>query len=630
MNFRYLRYAPALILIGLFIGCLFIVPVTDVYLNTASATIIVGSTEQLTAAVFPVDATDLSIGWQSSNESVATVDANGLVSGVSPGDAEITVTTTNDAVSDICAVSVVPLNLSVASFYLTQAIQTVGQSVPLVSGRDAFLRVFVVSNVEAEVLPTVRVRLYQNGNLVDTITIDAPSDAVPTDIDESSLLASWNLNIPGATILPGLAILVDVDPDNQYLEDNESDNQFPVSGQASLLDIRQMSDFQGRLVPIQQSAFGTTGDVTDGNKSSYLSLFRTIFPVDFLDVDVRSTYTTAAVTVDQETDWSTVLSEILQLQTDDASSRYYYGVLQASAGTPWAGLGYVGNSAAIGWDSSSSRATTYAHELGHNFDRQHTPCGSPANIDPNYPFPSGNIGSWGWNSNTGQLVDSSTADLMGYCWPKWISEYTYKGVLDFRAAEVSASKHIKLSEPVLALWGRFGDDGVIIEPAYVVEEGSVREPKPGPQLLEGLDDAGNVLFSRFFQGKQISREGTNESHFSFTLAIPETNIDRLAGLRVQANGQSREIWSTAPTTVQRISALENTVRQLSPRRRGRREISLQWDKDLFPMAVIRDPKTGEILSFARGGDSTIVTSVNEVEIQLSDGVRSSSSRFTVR
>jgi uncharacterized protein YjdB len=67
---------------------------------------IVGATEQLTATVEPADATDSSVRWSSDNESVATVDADGLVTGAAEGTATVTVTTTDSGFRDTCDMTV--------------------------------------------------------------------------------------------------------------------------------------------------------------------------------------------------------------------------------------------------------------------------------------------------------------------------------------------------------------------------------------------------------------------------------------------------------------------------------------------------------------------------------------------
>jgi hypothetical protein len=47
------------------------------------------------------------------------------------------------------------------------------------------------------------------------------------------------------------------------------------------------------------------------------------------------------------------------------------------------------------------------------------------------------------------------------------------------------------------------------------------------------------------------------------------------------------------------------------------------------MALVRDPGTGAVLSFARGGDAVVTARAGDVEVILSDGVRGVSQRMTV-
>jgi hypothetical protein len=42
------------------------------------------------------------------------------------------------------------------------------------------------------------------------------------------------------------------------------------------------------------------------------------------------------------------------------------------------------------------------------------------------------------------------------------------------------------------------------------------------------------------------------------------------------------------------------------------------------MVMVRDVRTGEVLSFARGGDVVVPADGSEVELVMSDGVRSRS------
>jgi len=82
------------------------VAVSGVTLNKTSASLFVGGTETLTAAIAPDDAANKSVTWSSGNTDVATVSTSGLVTGVSAGTVNITVTTADGGKIASCAVTV--------------------------------------------------------------------------------------------------------------------------------------------------------------------------------------------------------------------------------------------------------------------------------------------------------------------------------------------------------------------------------------------------------------------------------------------------------------------------------------------------------------------------------------------
>ena len=65
-----------------------------------------GGTWQLNATVEPEDAENKSVTWESSDEAVATVDENGLVTGKSAGSATVTVRTVDGGYTAQCSVTV--------------------------------------------------------------------------------------------------------------------------------------------------------------------------------------------------------------------------------------------------------------------------------------------------------------------------------------------------------------------------------------------------------------------------------------------------------------------------------------------------------------------------------------------
>src|SRR5690606_13796790 len=51
-------------------------------------------------------------------------------------------------------------------------------------------------------------------------------------------------------------------------------------------------------------------------------------------------------------------------------------------------------------------------------------------------------------------------------------------------------------------------------------------------------------------------------------------------------------------------------------------VRVVWDAAQSPLAVVRDARTGEILSLARGGAAVVESRDPELQIELSNGVRS--------
>jgi uncharacterized protein YjdB len=87
-------------------------PVENVTLDTAKYTLFIAGTKQLTATVSPEDATNKSVTWTSSDETVATV-SDGLVTAVAAGNATITVTTEDGAKTATCEITVTTDNFAI-------------------------------------------------------------------------------------------------------------------------------------------------------------------------------------------------------------------------------------------------------------------------------------------------------------------------------------------------------------------------------------------------------------------------------------------------------------------------------------------------------------------------------------
>ena len=76
-------------------------PVETAYITNGNLDMTVGSSVELSVTILPLDATDRSVVWSSSDTIVARVDANGLVEALSAGEAHISALFSNDSTSTI-------------------------------------------------------------------------------------------------------------------------------------------------------------------------------------------------------------------------------------------------------------------------------------------------------------------------------------------------------------------------------------------------------------------------------------------------------------------------------------------------------------------------------------------------
>jgi Leucine-rich repeat (LRR) protein len=142
-----------------------------------------------------------------------------------------------------------------------------------------------------------------------------------------------------------------------------------------------------------------------------------------------------------------LLFELEDLRIIEGTSVYYFGFFAHEKVTSFGGRAYgVTSKSAVGADYSNSvqqngylRLWEYImlHELGHNFGREHINCGGPQLWDINYPYNVKSIGSLGISTDlktyfVPQNYDAGGfADIMSYCYPQHVSDYTYQGVQDY-------------------------------------------------------------------------------------------------------------------------------------------------------------------------------------------------------
>ena len=107
------------------------VPASSLTINAQELTLLVGSTDKLTATVSPENVTDKTVTWTSDNEAVVIVDADGSVTAISVGVAYISATCGNATAT--CKVTVNPVTASALTINAQKLTLLVGATDKLIA-----------------------------------------------------------------------------------------------------------------------------------------------------------------------------------------------------------------------------------------------------------------------------------------------------------------------------------------------------------------------------------------------------------------------------------------------------------------------------------------------------------------
>lgn len=450
--------------------------------------------------------------------------------------------------------------------YLVQAVQSREFPVPLVAGREALLRVFVTARQAGSAdIPLVRARFYRDGRETHVAEMPGTSTPIPTEVDESSLSASANAEIPDHVVQPGLEMVIEVDPVGTLDPELGVAKRIPETGRLEV-DVRALPPFDLTVVPFVWSATHDSSMVdvaramADDPESHEMFESLNLLPIGEIRVTAHEPVLSSSNSA------FVLLRQAAAIRAMEGGTGHYMGMM----GRPITGAGGVAYRPGRS-NFSFPRPDIIAHELGHNLDLRHAPCGGAGGPDPSFPYPDGSIGAWGYDfRDGGLLVRPSTADLMSYCGPPdWTSDYHFTNALRFRLSEADS---VTLSAPLasnaarsLLLWGGIGPDGVpYLEPAFVVDAPASLPRSGGDYRLLGHSGDGTELFSLAFAMPEVA-DGDGSSSFAFVLPVePEWEGD-LATITLDGPGGT---------------------------------VTLDGETDLA-MAILRNPRNGQVRGILR-------------------------------
>ena len=363
--------------------------------------------------------------------------------------------------------------LSVTGVTVDQAVEvsvvkngaTATQNAPIVAGRRGIVRAFVTPGSGWSAHAITGVLTLHTGGQDHTFTATLTPKAASSD---GTYASTFNFNVDAASFGTDTTYLVQLkDPNGQSPGDATA--QWPNSGTPASLGVQTSGVVKIYLYPILFSSGGGTPATGGVDVNAYRATVMNLYPATDVQITVESAITYTGTIPQANGDyWDQMLNWFTQYYRykNSEADVYYYGAFAPSSsfasfcgGGCVAGLSNIPSSPSngsqkasiglvYGGDSQDQQATgqTMAHEVGHGHGREHSPtsqsvqgCSTPSGLDPSYPYANGAIGVWGYNLNSSQPVDPAQYyDIMGYCEYDWISDYTYKALFDWVAADNGA------------------------------------------------------------------------------------------------------------------------------------------------------------------------------------------------
>lgn len=470
---------------------------------------------------------------------------------------------------------------------ITQAVQNSSHTAPMVAGRPTVARVYVTVSGAAELSNViVEASATRNGAPLPGSPRRSDPRAVTTSASRGNYASSVNIALPAEWLSGNVQLSIVVDPDNRIAELNETNNRL-----TRMIEFLSVPPLDLTIVPIQYTHTPNGRTYPAPMRDTISDWIMRAYPISSVNVRLRAPI---SFTGDLRSggEWERLLNLITAIwRTDGApSSRVYYGLVPIASGSDrWfssgiAGIGWIGLRTSVGLDLTSpadAAGQLAAHEIGHNLWRYHAPCGVSGDPQQPFPYANGSIGPdvYGLDISRARVwspgAPDNTKDLMSYCQPQWVSDFTYQGLLSNQRVYGASVARVGSGYLVRAVLKE--DGSATLEPIYALDHVALDAPQSGEYTIELLDAAGTVIAALataavkaegpYYYGEKPVHHDHDHAHRAITAIVPAPAgaVARVRLLHGDAVIAERTIGSgTAPATgVQATLAQEGATRVLA-------------------------------------------------------------------
>ena len=381
----------------------------------------------------------------------------------------------------------------------------------------------------------------------------------------------------------GHQVSLAIDPRNRLVESDKNDNAAILT-----MDGYAVPVFDVTFVPIVFS-----GDPPAVDTAIYMAVVGDLLPIGKYRAKVGRTLDLSHRNLgsfDGQLSRNIALSELLHRWNAEAGENEYYHGLMSSADQSIVigGFGVFGGTAQHGGKVAVSDAISgscrvdrvfcgdgvHAHELGHNFGLVHLAgrCTGPGLVDHDFPYEEAGIGPRrGWVASRNEFVNPENAnphyDLMGYCTPRFVSDYNYNKMVDYRLGSVKAQPDDRERKgPSLEIGPTPSSASLVTplsapSPAYaappgvaspsgapdpaVARTGTVNKAGPSLAFTGAVDALGLWSTYRIDASRQPPRAPSSSAEYFFTLwnAYQREIYREPMALLTSSHGETLQSWA---------------------------------------------------------------------------------------
>lgn len=432
-------------------------------------------------------------------------------------------------------------DLTISGLEVTQAVQRPDNSVPLVSGRPTMVRIYAQTNS-----PGSGAGVYaslagsRNGTPLPGSPLQVGPGSVSATPARGVYTSTFNALLPASWLAGTIDLVATIDSTKQVAETREDNNQATLTANFDTVPALNIT-----LVPIAYT-HTPTGQVYPAPTGDPISdWIMRAYPIPAVNITLRAPLAFSG-DLKQGADWSRLLNTVTNAKSADGApaSQVYYGLIPISNDSGrWfsggiAGIGWIGLRASAGLLlSGDTGGRIAAHEIAHNLGRGHAPCGATGGIDPSYPYSGASLGQYGLDISKARVYSpdapDNSKDLMSYCNPQWVSDYTYSALLNRQRVAGTPQVASQALTDSLLIRARLDAKGVTaLQPVYALQAQPSPAPASSAYSVELIGPGGQVVARTPVEADESSRSDQGPDAINALVPRPTEPTARVRLLRV--------------------------------------------------------------------------------------------------